>query len=633
MKKNQPYILFFILFLQFSAFSQTLTNSEIKEYIDASSKEMGLPIEIPGSGVVMESMTVIGRTILYSYEVPEGWFPVENLKQELINALNSKLKKLYVDEEISLLYNYFRNKNLVAKAYIAHGELGTKTELTSLGDYISYKSHPKAKGINIKIKDPIAFEKLEGNRPNIVAKFNNKANNLVYLLQINEAPYFTSRTSFENEFSSLDDVENFAKNHTSSMDVKYVSSKLTKIDRYPAIEIVYDRLFEVGNQSLSTRSVMWFIAYEDKIIYLMGSSDLSDFEKNYYLFLKITNSIVFEDQYNNRSNNYVGDFQNFDLYVDQFFREIEQSGILKVRPKQVNIQLKSLDTSKDTYHMHGFSTGYDDDDVINITINKRSWNTFNKAQKYYLIFHELSHDVLNLDDLEFNEPNEKNIMYPSISAYKDLTMDDFINNFNSLLENYINTYPNPYEEYLSTLDNTVIFKDGYSYDGSSYVDNCANSTRAEREVSLNFCNCMLRNLSEKLTFNEFLELNISIANQVDSSNSASTTDHLLKSNKLINDIATDCSKLLENSNSMINISEQNIIVLAENHLNEIKEEIGFDEYIKLAKLFNLKDYSECFVRKLYANFNASELINISESDSEVIEAIQESCFIENRRPN
>ena len=87
--------------------------------------------------------------------------------------------------------------------------------------------------------------------------------------------------------------------------------------------------------------------------------------------------------------------------------------------------------------MHGFSTGYDDDDVINITINKRSWNTFNKAQKYYLIFHEFSHDILNLDDLEFNEPNEKNIMYPSISAYKDLTMDDFINNFNSLLENYI----------------------------------------------------------------------------------------------------------------------------------------------------------------------------------------------------
>ena len=594
---------------------------------------MGLPIEIPGSGVVMESMTVIGRTILYTYEVPMEWFPVENLKKELINSLSPKLKKLYANEEISLLYSYFRNKNLVAKAYIAHGELGTKTELTSLGDYISYKSHSKAKGVNIKIKDPLAFEKLEGDRPNIVAKFNNKDNNLVYLLQINEAPYFTSRTSFENEFLSLDDVENYAKDFTSRMDVIYVSSKLTKIDRYPAIEIVYDRLIEIGNQSLTTRSVTWFIAYEDKFIYLLGTSDISDFERNYYLFLKITNSIVFEDQYNNLSNNYVGDYQNFDLYVDQFFRELEQSGILKVRPKQVNIQLKSLDTSKDTYHMHGFSTGYDDDDVINITINKRSWNTFNKAQKYYLIFHELSHDVLNLDDLEFNEPNENNIMYPSISAYKDLTMDDFIDNFNLLLESYINTDPNPYKEQLSTIDNTVIFKDGYSYDGSSYVENCANSTGEEREMSLVFCNCMLRSLSQKLTFNEFLELNISIAKQVDSSNSASTSDHFLKSNKLINEIATDCSKFLESSNSMITPSKQNIIILAENHLNEIKKEIGFDEYINLAKLFNLKDYSECFIRKLYANFNASELVNISESDTEVLEAIQESCFVENKITN
>jgi|GEM_PF-954945 len=633
MNKNRLFSLFLFLFSQFPAFTQTLTNNEVKEYIEAASEEMGLPIEIPGSGVVMESMTVIGRTILYTYEVPMEWFPVENLKKELINSLSPKLKKLYANEEISLLYSYFRNKNLVAKAYIAHGELGTKTELTSLGDYISYKSHSKAKGVNIKIKDPLAFEKLEGDRPNIVAKFNNKDNNLVYLLQINEAPYFTSRTSFENEFLSLDDVENYAKDFTSRMDVIYVSSKLTKIDRYPAIEIVYDRLIEIGNQSLTTRSVTWFIAYEDKFIYLLGTSDISDFERNYYLFLKITNSIVFEDQYNNLSNNYVGDYQNFDLYVDQFFRELEQSGILKVRPKQVNIQLKSLDTSKDTYHMHGFSTGYDDDDVINITINKRSWNTFNKAQKYYLIFHELSHDVLNLDDLEFNEPNENNIMYPSISAYKDLTMDDFIDNFNLLLESYINTDPNPYKEQLSTIDNTVIFKDGYSYDGSSYVENCANSTGEEREMSLVFCNCMLRSLSQKLTFNEFLELNISIAKQVDSSNSASTSDHFLKSNKLINEIATDCSKFLESSNSMITPSKQNIIILAENHLNEIKKEIGFDEYINLAKLFNLKDYSECFIRKLYANFNASELVNISESDTEVLEAIQESCFVENKITN
>ena len=53
------------------------------------------------------------------------------------------------------------------------------------------------------------------------------------------------------------------------------------------------------------------------------------------------------------------------------YRELEQSGIAKVRPKKINIRLESLDTSENTYHMHGFSTGFDNDDIIDITINKR----------------------------------------------------------------------------------------------------------------------------------------------------------------------------------------------------------------------------------------------------------------------
>ena len=102
-------------------------------------------------------------------------------------------------------------------------------------------------------------------------------------------------------------------------------------------------------------------------------------------FFNITNSILFEDQYSSKINNYVGDYQNFDLYINQFYKELEASGILKVRPKQINIKLKALDESKNTYHVHGYSTGYKNDDIVDITINKRSWNTFSKAQKYSMI--------------------------------------------------------------------------------------------------------------------------------------------------------------------------------------------------------------------------------------------------------
>ena len=66
------------------------------------------------------------------------------------------------------------------------------------------------------------------------------------------------------------------------------------------------------------RVVSWVIPYEDKLISLSGFSDGSNFDRNYYVFFNITNSVVFEDQYNNMDNNYVGDYENFEPYVDQF---------------------------------------------------------------------------------------------------------------------------------------------------------------------------------------------------------------------------------------------------------------------------------------------------------------------------
>ena len=263
-----------------------------------------------------------------------------------------------------------------------------------------------------------------------MAKFNNSKQNLVYLLQINDLPYFISSSRFEQDLSSIQGVESFAKGYISELDVSYVSSKLTKVDRYPAVEVVFDQTLTILDNKVLVRGLVWILAYEDKLISLFGTCPKEDYKKNYFTFLKITNSILFEDQYNSMSNNYVGDYQNFDLYVNQFYKELEASGIFKVRPKEINIKLEALDESKKTYHIHGYSTGYNNDDVIDITINKRSWNTFSKAQKYYLIFHELSHDVLNLEDLESNNPNQNSIMYPSIDAYKNLTMNDFIDNFN-----------------------------------------------------------------------------------------------------------------------------------------------------------------------------------------------------------
>ena len=639
-------ILFVFLISSSLTFSQRLSNDEIKEFINQGSSEIDLPFRIPGTGITMVNMSTIARNILYTYEVDSDWIPPENPKEEIINSFTKKQKKLYVEQEINLIYNYLRNKGTVMKVLIMSHELGEKTKLTDLGDYVSFKSHPKAKGVNIKLKQPINFELLEGARPNIVSKFNNKENNLVYLIQINHFPYFISRTSISDELSSQSEVESFALEFISSLDAEYVSSKLVEVDQYPTIEIIYDQSIEVAGQKKQMRVVSWVIFYEDKLINLNGFSDGSNFDKNYYAFLNITNSVVFEDQYNNMDNNYVGDYENFEPYVDQFYRELKQSGIAKVRPKKINIRLESLDTSESTYHMHGFSIGFDNDDIIDITINKRSWNTFSKAQKYYLIFHELAHDVLNLDDLDYNNPNEKNIMYPSIHSFKSLSMDDFIDNFNNLLEDYkssvddnINTNVTDTirSDDLEALieqskedDYNVTFKDGVKFNAKSYIETCAKSTGYKEEVSLNFCHCMIINLSEKLTLSEFIEFNKDIykKNSNGESNGAIATK-LLLSNELVKEVSIECLSIY-NFDTEITIDQDQISILAENHLLEIKKELGVSAYSKIEKIYDLTAYSECYINKMYKNFTQSEMLNLSESSMKLLEALQESCLEKNK---
>ena len=639
-------ILFVFLISSSLTFSQRLSNDEIKEFINQGSSEIDLPFRIPGTGITMVNMSTIARNILYTYEVDSDWIPPENPKEEIINSFTKKQKKLYVEQEINLIYNYLRNKGTVMKVLIMSHELGKKTKLTDLGDYVSFKSHPKAKGVNIKLKQPINFELLEGARPNIVSKFNNKENNLVYLIQINHFPYFISRTSISDELSSQSEVESFALEFISSLDAEYVSSKLVEVDQYPTIEIIYDQSIEVAGQKKQMRVVSWVIFYEDKLINLNGFSDGSNFDKNYYAFLNITNSVVFEDQYNNMDNNYVGDYENFEPYVDQFYRELEQSGIAKVRPKKMNIRLESLDTSENTYHMHGFTTGFDNDNIIDITINKRSWNTFNKAQKYYLIFHELAHDVLNLDDLDYNNPNEKNIMYPSIHSFKSLTMDDFIDNFNNLLEDYksivddnINTNVTDTirSDDLEALieqskedDYNVTFKDGVKFNAKSYIETCAKSTGYDLEVSFNYCHCMIINLAENLTLSEFMELNKDIYNNNNNGDSSgAVATKLLLSNEIVMEVSIECLSIY-NFDTEITIDQDQISILAENHLLEIKKELGVSAYSKIEKIYDLTAYSECYINKMYKNFTQSEMLNLSESSMKLLEALQESCLEKNK---
>lgn len=136
------------------------------------------------------------------------------------------------------------------------------------------------------------------------------------------------------------------------------------------------------------------------------------------------------------SNSYDGS-ENFELYVTKFYRDLGVYGIYPKKPKETIIKFSKLDQMNKTTHIHGVSFGRNDDDKIEIYINPSSWGKFSKTMRYILMYHELAHDILNLDDLENKAVNKGKLMYPEISSYENKNMDDFIESMHALFEEQI----------------------------------------------------------------------------------------------------------------------------------------------------------------------------------------------------
>lgn len=127
--------------------------------------------------------------------------------------------------------------------------------------------------------------------------------------------------------------------------------------------------------------------------------------------------------------------EDFNLYVEKFYRDIRVYGLSPAKPSTTIIKFAHFDQMKNTTHIHGVSFGMNDDSRIEIYINPTTWKEFKKPMKYFLIYHELSHDVLNVDDLDDIPSNEGKLMYPALTTFENKTMDDFIEASHALFEN------------------------------------------------------------------------------------------------------------------------------------------------------------------------------------------------------
>lgn len=125
---------------------------------------------------------------------------------------------------------------------------------------------------------------------------------------------------------------------------------------------------------------------------------------------------------------------DFNVYLNKFFRDVNVYGIRYVTPNKTIIKFANLDKKKGTVDYNGISYGYKDDSKIEIYINPTFWANATKAQKYWLMYHELCHDVLNIDHTPEAEEYIGELMYPYMDQFEINHMDDFIDAYHKTFE-------------------------------------------------------------------------------------------------------------------------------------------------------------------------------------------------------
>ena len=125
---------------------------------------------------------------------------------------------------------------------------------------------------------------------------------------------------------------------------------------------------------------------------------------------------------------------DFSVYMDKFYRDLEIYGLRPQKPKTCIIKFSEIDKIKGATDINGVSFGHNNDGLVEIYINPTFWQQASKAQRYWLMYHELAHDLLNVEDLPATPANMGKLMYPHSSSFDVLHMDEFIEAFHNFFE-------------------------------------------------------------------------------------------------------------------------------------------------------------------------------------------------------
>lgn len=140
-------------------------------------------------------------------------------------------------------------------------------------NYACYTNHPKAKGVNFKIRIPEGWTVKEGNRPNVVSKITLGDN--MFMVLVHENLTFISRNQAKELYESGECEKMILEEYQDRyLNPTIISVANEIIDSYPARYVVcsYSYQFPWQNRPVKYISRVWHIYYEDLIITLQCAS-------------------------------------------------------------------------------------------------------------------------------------------------------------------------------------------------------------------------------------------------------------------------------------------------------------------------------------------------------------------------
>ena len=183
-----------------------------------------------------------------------------------------------------------------------------------LGDYYKSNSNLKAKGLNFKIKTPLGFEQLEADRPNIVQKWIKDRENTdlmqTFLIGVKYLPLEATKAEWKDFLLNQDGIDFIIDSECDpykemGVPIKVISKQFFVVDNCPGLYYETEHTIDMSERLPGIdQKDRYLTTYTITATLMMGEYNctlsMSTFKKdvlNKKLFLKLTNSLVFIDQW------------------------------------------------------------------------------------------------------------------------------------------------------------------------------------------------------------------------------------------------------------------------------------------------------------------------------------------------